>query len=177
MMKTLLMAAAILIPLAGAATASDVEIRSDLEIEGMAFDHMSINVADFDRAMTWYQDKLGFEVDVSWRVEALNGKQLAYLSLGDTVIEIVAADQGGRGLPAAASFQDHFARTGYGHLCFSVEDVDATFARLEKKGVPVFVTAETYALDGTPYERRVGFIQDPEGNVIEFAEPLRIRQQ
>ncbi|MEO1241665.1 MAG: VOC family protein [Pseudomonadota bacterium] len=177
MMKTLLVAAAIAIPMAGVATASDVENRTDPEIEDMAFDHMSINVADFDGAMTWYQDKLGFEVDVSWRVEALNGKQLAYLSLGDTVIELVAADEGGRGLPVAATFQDHFARTGYGHLCFSVEDVDATLARLEEKGVPVFVTAETYALDETPYERRVGFIQDPEGNVIEFAESLRIRQQ
>lgn len=179
MLKTLLATAAFAAHLAGAAAANDAT-TTDVAPEAttmMAFDHMSINVADFDAAMAWYQEKLGFSVDVSWRVEALNGKQLAYLSLGETVIELVAADEGGAGLPAAQTFQDHFARTGYGHLCFIVDDVDATLTSLEAKGVPVFVTAETYALDGTPYERRVGFIQDPEGNVIEFAEPLRMRTE
>ena len=48
-------------------------------------------------------------------------------------------------------------------------------AELAANGVPTFVAGETYALDGTIYERRVGFIQDPEGNVIEYAEPLQIR--
>ncbi|MEO0400174.1 MAG: VOC family protein [Pseudomonadota bacterium] len=141
----------------------------------MAFDHMSINVADFEAALDWYQEKLGFKLDVAWRVAALDGKQLAYLSLGDTVIELVAADAGGIGLPAPTDFADHFGRTGYGHLCFSVDSVDAVLAELQARGVPTFVRAETYALDGTPYERRVGFIKDPEGNVIEFAEKLRLR--
>ncbi|MGB5214319.1 MAG: hypothetical protein WBN88_11840 [Anderseniella sp.] len=36
-----------------------------------------------------------------------------------------------------------------------------------------FVTAETYPLDGTEFERRVAFIHDPEDNVVEFGEPLR----
>ncbi|MGF1543190.1 MAG: VOC family protein [Parvularculaceae bacterium] len=143
--------------------------------DAMTFDHMSINVADYDVAIEWYTEKLGFTVDVAWRVDALDGKRLAYLSRGDAVIEIVAADEGGAGLPAAASFPDHFGRTGYGHLCFEVADVDAVLNRLAANGVPTFVSAETYALDGTRYERRVGFIQDPEGNVIEFAEPLRQR--
>jgi len=39
--------------------------------------------------------------------------------------------------------------------------------------VTAFVTAETYPLDGTEFERRVAFIHDPEGNVVEFGEPLR----
>ena len=175
MLKMLSITALALAPLTNSAAAADLGKPAGFETVQIAFDHMSINVTDFDAAMSWYQDKLGFAVDVSWRVEALDGKRLAYLSLGDTVIELVQADRGGLGLPAAATFQEHFARTGYGHLCFSVDDVDAMLARLEAKGVPTFVSAETYALDGTPYERRVGFVQDPEGNVIEFAEPLRNR--
>lgn len=139
------------------------------------FDHMSINVADFEGAMAWYQNVLGFEVEVSWRVAALDGKRLAYLVKNDARIELVAADPGADGLAPATSFPEHFGRTGYGHFCFSVEDVDAALAELEAKGVPTFVKAETYALDGTEYERRVGFVQDPEGNVLEFAEPLRRR--
>lgn len=181
MLKTFFATAGVIAHLSGAEAAADmaasVPAPATAETAVMTFDHMSINVADFDGAMAWYQDILGFEVDVSWRVEALDGKRLAYLSLGDAVIELVAADAGGAGLPPAQTFQDHFARTGYGHLCFSVDDVDAMLESLEAKGAPVFVMAETYALDGTPYERRVGFIQDPEGNVIEFAEPLRRRAE
>ncbi len=140
---------------------------------GMRFDHVSLNVRDFDAALAWYQAKLGFRVEVAWRVAALNGKRLAYLRLNDTMLELVEADAGGTGLPEAMSFPEHFARTGYGHLCFRVEDVGAALDGLANAGVPTFVRAETYDLDGTPFRRRVGFVKDMEGNVLEFGEPLR----
>ncbi|MEM7745889.1 MAG: VOC family protein [Pseudomonadota bacterium] len=136
------------------------------------FDHMSLNVRDFDAMMAWYQRALGFTVAVAWRVDALNGKRLAYLDLGTTRLELVEADSDGIGLPEAADFLDHFARTGYGHLCFAVADVDQVMDDLATAGVPTFVRPETYDLDGTPYRRRVGFMKDPEGNVLEFGEPL-----
>ncbi|MEO1657312.1 MAG: VOC family protein [Pseudomonadota bacterium] len=175
MLKPLIFAGAIAAVSALSAPFNNADMTETTSIEALTFDHMSINVADFDAAMDWYQEKLGFTVDVAWRVEALDGKRLAYLSLGDTVIELVAADEGGMGLAAPESFSEHFGRTGFGHLCFETDDVDGILADLEARGVPTFVRGETYALDGTPYERRVGFIQDLEGNVIEFAEPLRQR--
>jgi len=159
----------------GTAAHAEPQPTEQTALRSISFDHMSINVADFDAAMDWYTEKLGFEIDVEWSVEALDGKRLAYLSLGETVIELVAADEGGIGLPAAESFPDHFGRTGYGHLCFEVASVDEALKALAASGVPTFVTAETYPLDGTVYQRRVGFVQDPEGNVIEFAEPLVVR--
>lgn len=139
-----------------------------------SFDHMSVNVIDFEKALTWYTDVLGLVVEVDWRVPALGGKQLAYLSLNGTrVLEIVAADSNGTGLRPADTFGQHFGRTGYGHLCFSTANVDQTMSRLKAKGVAAFVDAQTYPLDGTIFERRVAFINDPEGNVVEFGEPLR----
>lgn len=140
---------------------------------GMRFDHVSLNVRDFDGALAWYQAKLGFRVEVAWRVAALDGKRLAYLRLNDTMLELVEADRGGIGLPEAMSFPEHFARTGYGHLCFRIENADAVLDGLAAEGVPTFVAAETYDLDGTPFQRRVGFVKDMEGNVLEFGEPLR----
>jgi catechol 2,3-dioxygenase-like lactoylglutathione lyase family enzyme len=139
---------------------------------GLGFDHLSLNVRDFEAALDWYRAKLGFEVEVAWRVAALAGKRLAYLRLADTVLELVEADAGGASLPEAMSFPEHFARTGYGHLCFRVADADAVLASLAASGVPTFVRAETYDLDGTPFRRRVGFVKDLEGNVLEFGEPL-----
>ncbi|MEM9898847.1 MAG: VOC family protein, partial [Pseudomonadota bacterium] len=167
--KTIAAASILLAGLGSPAYSEMVTTRTATTDTAISFDHMSINVAAFDEAIEWYTNKLGFEVDVAWSVEALNGKRLAYLSLGDTVIELVAADKDGIGLPAAASFPEHFGRTGYGHLCFEVADVDEMLATLAARGVPTFVKGETYPLEGTVYERRVGFIQDPEGNVIEFA--------
>ena len=113
-------------------------------------------------------------MEVSWQVGALNDKRLAYLRLdGVRVVEIVAADANGTGLRPAETFGQHFGRTGYGHLCFATDSVDQTMAALEARGAEVFVQAETYPLGGTEFVRRVAFINDPEGNVIEFGEPLR----
>jgi catechol 2,3-dioxygenase-like lactoylglutathione lyase family enzyme len=139
------------------------------------YDHISINVSDFKRAIKWYRDILGFEVQVSWSVAALNGKQLAYLIKNGFIIEIVEADSNSPKTSGPGSFAEHFGKIGYGHLCLSVSNVDTAMAELQAKGVPAFVKAETYPLDGTRYERRVAFIKDPDGNVIEFAEPLNTR--
>ena len=75
-------------------TASSDECTSSVIIR-----YMSLNVVDFDKAVEWYHGKLGLEVEVSWKVSALDGKQLAYLTLNGTrVLEIVAADANGTGL-------------------------------------------------------------------------------
>ena len=170
-------ALAVALTMAGfAAVDAASDVTQDTQpLTGASYDHMSVNVTDYDAALEWYRDKLGFEVAVEWRVEALGGKQLAYLDLGETRIEIVAADDEASRQAPPQDFSEHFNRAGYGHLAFAVDDVDRVLDGLHEKGVPTFVVGETYPLDGTPFERRVGFIMDPEGNVIEFAEPLRVR--
>ena len=166
--------AALAVAGAGSSSSLHAQQQSGNTLGLSRFDHMSVNVADFDTALEWYRDKLGMEIEVSWKVSALDGKQLAYLTLNGTrVLEIVAADPNATGLRRADTFGQHFGRTGYGHLCFATESVDATMAALEARGVIAFVQAETYPLDGTEFVRRVAFINDPEGNVIEFGEPLK----
>ncbi|MEM9062204.1 MAG: VOC family protein [Pseudomonadota bacterium] len=155
-----------------AETTADPRVSNPIGLTG--YDHMSINAGDFDAMLVWYTDVLGLELETAWEVPALDGKRLAYFALnGARVVEIVAADATGTGLRPDATFAQHFGRTGFGHLCFATDDVDATLQRLEARGARIFVAGETYPLDGTDFERRVGFIQDPEGNVIEFGEPLR----
>lgn len=159
-------------PSFAADAASDPQVSNPVGMTG--YDHMSINAGDFEALLRWYIQVLGLEIEAACEVPALDGKRLAYLALNGTrVVEIVAADPNGAGHRADATFAQHFGRTGFGHLCFAAESVDATLAKLEARGAKVFVAAETYPLDGTVYERRVGFVQDPEGNVIEFGEPLQ----
>ncbi|MEM7059252.1 MAG: VOC family protein [Pseudomonadota bacterium] len=155
-----------------ALAASDPQVSNAIGLTG--YDHMSINVGDFDAMLVWYADVLGLELETAWEVPALDGKRLAYFALnGSRVVEIVAADRNGRGHRRDATFAQHFGRTGFGHLCFATDSVDLTLEKLEARGAKIFVTAKTYPLDGTAFERRVGFVQDPEGNVIEFGKPLR----
>jgi len=128
----------------------------------IGYDHMSINVEDFESMLVWYADVLGLELEAAWKVPALDGKRLAYFALnGARVVEIVAADANGTGLRPDATFAQHFGRTGFGHLCFATDSVDVTLAKLRARGANVVIAAETYPLDGTPYERRVGFVQHP----------------
>jgi hypothetical protein len=60
-------------------TASSDECTSSVIIR-----YKSLNVADFDKAVEWYHGKLGLEVEVSWKVSELDGKQPAYLTLNGT---------------------------------------------------------------------------------------------
>ena len=140
------------------------------QIPSMRADHVSLRVADFEATLNWYKEKLDFQEEVVWTVEGLSGMQLAYLKLNDSRIEIVG---GGNFEPLQkppTNLQDALAVLGHGHLCFEVEDIDAVLAELEQRGVPPFIPAQTYPLSN--YWRRISFVLDNNGNLIELAEPL-----
>lgn len=156
------------------ASAGDLgPIAKPTVLESMTVDHMEIGVDDFDTMMRWYQDVLGFEIEAIWDVSSI-GATLSYLKKNGFRIEFV---KGGSGKLAAPpkDFADHFNRKGFQHLCFKVSSVDGAIAEAEAKGARVLSRGKTYDLEGTPYGRRVGFIVDPEGNVIEFGEALFLR--
>jgi catechol 2,3-dioxygenase-like lactoylglutathione lyase family enzyme len=154
----------------GKATLKQDEAGSMLEALGsLRADHVFIGVFDFEGTIQWYKEKLGFREERRWTVDALPGMQLAYIELNGFRIEIIGSG-GGQRAPVPSSFEQHLRMQGYQHLCFSTNDVDAVIAELNRRGVTTFVAAEDYPSGA---ERRVAFIQDNEGNVIEFAGPLK----
>lgn len=154
--------------IASPATSETVTVDQSAAIRLMQVDHVSIGVRDLDRVAIWYRDKLDFVVEKIWTVEGLDGVRLAYLVGHGWRIELI---EGGTGpfTEAPENFNAHFQRGGYGHIAFSVEDVDETMAALASRDVEAFVPPESYPVGA---ERRVAFIMDPEGNVIEFATPI-----
>lgn len=72
-------------------------------------------------------------------------------------------------MPVASNFGESLRTTGIGHFCFRVDDVDAALAAMNRRGVPTFVDAVDYPNVG----RRVGFVKDNNGNIIEFAGSLK----
>lgn len=132
-------------------------------------DHLMLGVDDMEAVIAWYRDKLGYEVEKAWTVDGLPGIRLAYLiGHGGYRMELIAGGHGPK-TPDPASFDEHFRMRGYQHACYWVDDVDAVMAELKSRGVEAFFPATDFPVGA---ERRVAFVKDPEGNIIEFAGPL-----
>lgn len=128
--------------------------------------HVAVRVKDFDEAKNWYVEKLDFRVVHEW---PFADEELAYLAPANDdgfMIELLA---GGDPLPIDAptyiDLGDSLRHAGYHHFCINVPDMDKAIADLKARGVTV--VTEPFKLDAI--SRRLAFIADPSGNLIELA--------
>jgi methylmalonyl-CoA/ethylmalonyl-CoA epimerase len=138
-------------------------------LDYMSIDHIMICVPNYEETLQWYQEKLDAAIEREWTVDELPDLKLAYLSIHGFRLEVVASSQAQSGMPIVSDFGESLRTTGIGHFCFRVDDVDTTLAEMNERGVKTFVEAADYPLIG----RRVAFIKDNSGNVIEFAGALK----
>lgn len=93
-------------------------------------DHIAILVANTEEALTFYRDRLGLPVLVS---EVVNGGaiRLTHLDMGNTQLQLVEP------LEPSHPLHAHLLQQGEGlhHLCFAVEDVEASMATLTSSGL------------------------------------------
>ncbi len=149
-------------------------------ITGLA--HTALCVADVDAAVAWYRDVLGLTVlSPPYRMEgpdierdmgalvpspvAVKAAILGVPDAGDRVIEVIEyPNASGRDRAADASIVDH----GFTHVALLCDDVAATRADLEAKGVRFLVdgVADVAGL-------RTTWIADPWGNVCILVEKVR----
>lgn len=128
-------------------------------------DHVGISVtpADLDATIQWYASKLDFVLDQ--RFES-HGTTFAFIVSGDVKIELLAGASNRNEAPT----DDVLASMDPGrlhHFCLAVEDLDATVSQLGDRDVQLI---------GGPMEvpaigRRIAFITDNVGSIIELAEP------
>lgn len=130
--------------------------------------HVGLRAADYNTIVKWYQEKLDFRLLHEWPFGDL---QLAYMAPANDDnfwVEILA---GGNPVPQAdyTDLGESLHPAGYHHFCIDVTDVDETIAELRRRDVNIV---------GEPFDlpvigKRLGFIADPFGNIIEFASPLK----
>jgi catechol 2,3-dioxygenase-like lactoylglutathione lyase family enzyme len=116
-------------------------------------------VDDFDRALSFYAEKVGFPVRLraeGYAEFAVEGAKFALLSRS-RVPKLTGDDHAGR--PAAGSHE--------GAVTVLVEDVDRTYTELSGRGVSFLGTPQD-----RPWGQRTVYFQDPEGHLIEVATNL-----
>ena len=131
--------------------------------------HVAVRVPDFAAAKRWYVEKLDFRVVHEWQYEDQN---LAYVAppTDDTFFVELLGDgrPGPIPKPVYADLGDSLRLAGYHHFCVSVASVDDTLTELRRRGVKI--VTEPFEL--AAINRRLAFLADPWGNLIELAQVL-----
>lgn len=118
-------------------------------------DHVEITPGDMERALAFYQEILGFSLASRIPLNSPPLREIAYLKLGDTMIELLGVEE-----PVPAS-QD-LAQIGYRGLALEVDDMEETLRDLSGKGIGV-AWGPVNLGDSIRAE-----IRDPDGLVIEL---------
>jgi lactoylglutathione lyase len=131
--------------------------------EPVRFDHVGVNVRDFDASVSWYVKAFGLRVEFETYVEPLElriamlrqagGHRIEILHRGGSVAGAKAAD------PASAALTE-----GYGHFALSVADLDASYQALLDSGAASAMAPQDSPEPGV----RMAWVRDPEGNLIEL---------
>jgi catechol 2,3-dioxygenase-like lactoylglutathione lyase family enzyme len=140
------------------------------------FDHVTLAVRDLDGARRFFA-LLGFEETTATTV---SGEQMArYMAIPDWEADHVTLR-----LKGAVTHQEvqllrfhrpeltgkpdagNLARLGLNHVCFAVDDIDATLATLRAAGIAPRNEIMQF------HDRKLVFLNGPEGAVIELAQWL-----
>ena len=136
-------------------------------------EHVAITTNDYQGTLDWYRRHLGFEVVTTWEIDRYPGMKFAYISSNDFAIEVIATDAFYQDELVPDNINDAIADRGISHLGFLVADVNAVYDYFVEQGEEILV--EPY--DSQEAQRRLFFVKDNSGNVVEFLSPLASEQQ
>jgi catechol 2,3-dioxygenase-like lactoylglutathione lyase family enzyme len=138
-------------------------------------DHVSIVVADLAAAIEFFE-ALGLELDGEGSVEGSEVDRIIGLEGARSDLAFVRTPDG-HGRIELVKFNSPPLRggnpeapvntPGLSHLCFAVDDLDATLARLQAKGGELVGEVVSY---GNSY--KLCYVRGPEGVIVELAEKL-----
>lgn len=131
--------------------------------------HVAIRTPSLQLAKGFYVDKLDFRVAIEWDYA---DEKLAYLlppNDDNFYIEILAeGDTPPTEVREYTDLGDSLKYGGLHHFCLDVASVDDTLATLREREVPI--VAEPFVLPAIG--RKLAFLADPFGNLIELAEKV-----
>ncbi len=93
-------------------------------------DHSEAIVSDIDKTIRFYTEVLGFTLSERMAIDSPPLKEIAFLILGDTMMELIAAVD-------AASTPANPIYVGYKGIALEVENMDECVAYLKSKDVDI----------------------------------------
>lgn len=168
MLTTMKRRVAIVATVLAMATAAQAETPRPDPLSQIRAEHVMISTGDYAGTIAWYGEKLGFKVVHAWTVPEFPGVELAYVELNGFVIEIVGTPDAFQEKATPPDLATALSDRGFGHLAFLAADVDAVADELKRRGVEIVVPPTSFPDPG----RRLIFIRDNNGNLIEFLTPL-----
>ena len=138
------------------------------------FYHGGVTVSDMDRALRFYRDGLGLEVEFDKKLDGpylpvvlnldFSYIRAAYLRIpGGGFVELLEY-HGIETMPAASRPCDY----GAGHICFFVEGIDDIFDRLTGMGYRARAESVTDITEGPNQGARSLYMLDPDGYRVEL---------
>lgn len=131
-------------------------------------DHIMISTADYQATVDWYRSVFGFEVVREWDVPGHPDVDVGYIAANGFMIEVVATPEEFQSEKLPPDVFAALSDRGFVHLSFMSADVDAVAAELLSRGVELELPPTTFVDAG----RRLLFIRDNNGNLIEIVTPL-----
>ena len=118
-------------------------------------DHVEIVPSDFEKSLAFYRDVLGFTAGERHEINMAPLREIIYLSLGDTVLELLSVENPER--PPKTPW-----RVGYRMMAIEVEDMEEALSFLAERDIlPQWGPVD---LGGTKRAE----ISDPDGLGIEL---------
>lgn len=127
----------------------------------LSFAHVGINCRDPIASETFYSKYFGFQ---RARVVPLGDRQIVFLKLGDAYLELFQAEGES---PTSPPAKDGNAYSGFRHIGFRVDNVDAKLAEI---GTDAQITLGPLSFDDFIPGWRSVWITDPDGNIIEISQ-------
>ncbi len=131
-------------------------------------DHVAAGVRDLDLTIAWWSDHFGFKREIGFEIPE-TGARGAFVRRGDIRIEFFQYPDP---LPHSTERRDFAAALregGFHHIALQVDDVEATLAELERRGVEV-----AFPLTMGPFGR-YAIVADPSGNFVELFSKTDVR--
>jgi len=119
-----------------------------------SIEHTEIVVGNMDKTLDFYTQVLGFTIQSRRKVDRAPLKEVAFIELGGTLIEVFAVED-----PVPVSSNPW--QTGCRRVALEVEDMDRAVAYLKEKGITISqepvvietsVMAELEDIDGIPVQ-------------------------
>lgn len=128
---------------------------------GTTIAHIGIAVRGLDESMSFYRDVLGLP-DVP--MDDADGAKIAGLAAGDSLVELLEAES------PDSPIGKFVAKRGPGihHVCFAVDDLEATLDRCRQHGIRLIDEAPRIGAEG----KRIAFLHpaSTSGVLVELSE-------